>query len=253
MKAIIIGGGIGAGISLWANAIHALEALGLGDAIRTHVLSELHGGLRTWRTVLSAASSDELTERFAVSMAVMHRADLLAVLVGQLSPQQLHLGHECIGFVQGAEGVTARFKDGEVVRGDVLIGADGLRSEVRAQLFGDGPPRYAGCTAWRAIARIATSRIVPCESCGQRFGIVPMGDGRVYWYATKNSAEGGLDLEGEAKRNLSQLSRGWHDPIGPMIEATDESAILRNDIYDREPLSSWSENRVVLLGMRRTR
>ena len=96
MKAIIIGGGIGgltaaialhkvgieahvheralirceigAGISLWANAIHALEALGLGDAMQTHVLSELRGGLRTWcGTVLSAASWDELTERFAVS------------------------------------------------------------------------------------------------------------------------------------------------------------------------------------------
>jgi 2-polyprenyl-6-methoxyphenol hydroxylase-like FAD-dependent oxidoreductase len=180
------------------------------------------------------------------------------LVVGTSAPTICNLvlfSHECIGFVQDAEGVTTRFKNGEVVRGDVLIGADGLRSVVRAQLFGDGPPRYAGYTAWRAIARIATSRIVPCESWGrgQRFGIVPMGDGRVYWYATKNSAEGGLDLEGQAKRNLSQLFRGWHDPIGPMIEATDESAILRNDIYDREPRLRWSENRLTLLGMRRTR
>ena len=108
----------------------------------------------------------------------------------------MHLGHARIGFAQDAEGVTARFKNGEVVRGDVLIGADGLRRVVRAQLLGNGPPRYAGYTAWRAIARIATSRIVPCESWGrgQRFGIVPIDDGRVYWYATKNSAEGGLDF-----------------------------------------------------------
>jgi 2-polyprenyl-6-methoxyphenol hydroxylase-like FAD-dependent oxidoreductase len=66
---------IGAGISLWANAIHVLDELGLADAIRRHVLSELHAGLRTWRgTVLAATTSNELTKRFAVPIAVMHRA-----------------------------------------------------------------------------------------------------------------------------------------------------------------------------------
>ena len=77
---------IGAGISLWANAIHALEALGLGDAMQTHVLSELRGGLRLGvaRSCLQPPR-DELTQRFGVSMAVMRRADLLAVFVGQLS------------------------------------------------------------------------------------------------------------------------------------------------------------------------
>jgi 2-polyprenyl-6-methoxyphenol hydroxylase-like FAD-dependent oxidoreductase len=191
-----------------------------------------------------------LSKRFAVSIAVMHRADLLAVLASHVSPQQQHLDHECIGFVQDAAGVTARFTNGEVVRGDVLIGADGLRSVVRAQLFGDAPARYAGYTAWRAVVRFDHPGIVPCESWGRgrRFGIVPMGDGRVYWYATQNAAEGGRDSVGQAKQNLAQLFRGWHDPVEALIESTGDSAILRNDIYDREPLPRWSENRVTLLG-----
>jgi 2-polyprenyl-6-methoxyphenol hydroxylase-like FAD-dependent oxidoreductase len=156
---------IGAGISLWANAIHALDELGLADAIRSRAPSELYAGLRTWRgTVLSAASSNEWTKRLAVSIAVMHRADLLAVLASELSPEQVHLDHECLGFVQDGAGVTARFKNGEVVRGDVLIGADGLHSVIRGQLFGTSPPRYAGYTAWRAVVRIAHLQIVPCES-----------------------------------------------------------------------------------------
>ena len=279
MKAIVIGGGIGgltgaialhragieahvyerspilrevgAGISLWANAIHVLDELGLANAIRPHVLSELHAGLRTWRgTVLSSAASSELTKGFAVPIAVMHRADLLAVLAGQVSTNHLHLNYECTGFVQDAEGVTARFTNGEVVRGDLLIGADGLHSAIRAQIFGDHPPRYAGYPAWRAIVRTTHPRIVPCESWGpgQRFGIIPLGDGRVYWYATKNLREGDRDAPGQAKRNLMQLFRGWHDPVEALIEATDESAILRNEIYDRDPLPRWSENRVTLLG-----
>lgn len=278
MKAIVIGGGIGgltaaialhkagieahayeraqelreigAGISLWANAIHALDELGLADAIRAHTLSELHAGFRTWRGTVLSAASNELTKRFAVPIAVMHRADLLAVLASQVSPQHLHLDHECTGFVQDAAGVTARFTNGEAAREDVLIGADGLHSAVRAQLFGGHPPRYAGYTAWRAVARIARPRIVPCESWGpgQRFGIIPLGDGRVYWYATKNLPEGKRDAPGHAKQNLMRLFRGWHDPVEAMIDSTDESAILRNDIYDRDPLPCWSENRVTLLG-----
>ncbi|HYL84941.1 MAG TPA: FAD-dependent monooxygenase [Candidatus Angelobacter sp.] len=242
---------VGAGISLWANALHALDELGLANAIRPHVLSELHAGLRTWRgAVLSSAASNELTKRFAVPIAVMHRADLLAVLAGQVSSQQLHFDHECTGFVQDAAGVTARFTNGKVVRGDVLIGADGLRSVVRAQLFGDQPPRYAGYTAWRAIVPTTHTGIASCESWGpgQRFGIIPLGDGRVYWYATKNLPEGQRDEPGQAKQNLLRLFRGWHDPVEALIQATDESAILRNDIYDRDPLPRWSENRVTLLG-----
>jgi 2-polyprenyl-6-methoxyphenol hydroxylase-like FAD-dependent oxidoreductase len=242
---------VGAGISLWANALHALDELGLADAIRPHVLSELHAGLRTWRgAVLSSAASDELTKRFAIPIAVMHRADLLAVLASQVSPQHLHLNYECAGFVQDAEGVTAQFTNGEAARGDVLIGADGLHSVVRAQLFGDQPPRYSGYTAWRAVVPTTNTRIVPSESWGpgQRFGIIPLSDGRVYWYATKNLPEGERDAPGQAKQNLLRLFRGWHDPVEALIQATDESAILRNDIYDRDPLPRWSENRVTLLG-----
>lgn len=119
----------------------------------------------------------------------------------------------------------------------MLIGADGLHSVVRAQLFGDHPARYAGYTAWRAVVQVAHPRIVPCESWGpgQRFGIIPLGDGRVYWYAAKNLPEGERDSPGQAKQNLIRLFRGWHDPVEAVIEATVESAILRNEIYDRDP------------------
>jgi 2-polyprenyl-6-methoxyphenol hydroxylase-like FAD-dependent oxidoreductase len=83
---------------------------------------------------------------------------------------------------------------------------------------------------------------------GQRFGIVPMGDGRVYWYATKDAPEGQRDADGRAKQNLVALFSGWHEPIPALLAATEEAAILRNDIYDRDPLRRWSEGRVTLLG-----
>lgn len=279
MKAILIGGGIGgltaaialysagidahmferapelrevgAGISLWANAIHALEVLGIGDSIRYSVLADAHGAIRTWKgAVLQGAASEKLRKRYGVIVAVLHRADLLTLLTGKINPDHIHLDHECTGFSQDAAGVTAQFKNGKAVRGDLLIGADGLHSVIRARLFRDGPPRYAGYTSWRAVVSFRQQRMVPGESwgLGRRFGVIPMNDGRVYWYATKNAPQGEQDSAGQLKPKLMGLFRGWHDSIEALIEATEESSILRNDIYDREPVSRWTENRVTLLG-----
>jgi 2-polyprenyl-6-methoxyphenol hydroxylase-like FAD-dependent oxidoreductase len=75
-----------------------------------------------------------------------------------------------------------------------------------------------------------------------------MSDGRVYWFATQNAKEGQRDNPVQTKAHLQQLFHGWHDPIESLLETTDESAILRNDIYDRDPIASWSKNRVTLLG-----
>ena len=75
-----------------------------------------------------------------------------------------------------------------------------------------------------------------------------MKDGLVYWFATKNAPEHERDPEGHVKQNLMRLFRGWHNSIEALIDATSESAILRNDIYDRDPLLRWTEGRVTLLG-----
>jgi len=71
---------------------------------------------------------------------------------------------------------------------------------------------------------------------------------RVYWFATRNAPEGERDPEGCAKQSLEELFRGWHEPVEELIEASEESSILRNDIYDRDPLKRWSEGLVTLLG-----
>jgi len=240
---------VGAGISIWANAVNALDALGLGNDVRTR---SVPGGVARIRTsggsTLSAASYDELTRRFGAALILMHRADLLAVLAGETNPQRVHLGFECTKITQDNGGVRAEFANGETAEGDVLIGADGLHSVVRTQLFGDSAPRYSGYTAWRAVAVLSHPNIVGGESwgCGQRFGVVPLSDGRVYWYATHNAPAGGHDPKDGAKEALLKLFQGWHEPIEALIEAS--GTILRNDIYDRDPLPAWSKGRATLLG-----
>jgi 2-polyprenyl-6-methoxyphenol hydroxylase-like FAD-dependent oxidoreductase len=78
--------------------------------------------------------------------------------------------------------------------------------------------------------------------------MLPIGNGRVFWYATHNCPAGGQDRAGERKSRLSRLFEDWREPIEQLIEATDEGAILRNDILDRRPVRHWGSGRVTLLG-----
>jgi 2-polyprenyl-6-methoxyphenol hydroxylase-like FAD-dependent oxidoreductase len=162
-------------------------------------------------------------------------------------------GARLVGFEQVRGGVVAHFADGREARGGVLVGADGLHSVVRDQLLGRKPPRYAGYVAWRGTARfdhaaLASGTFIETWGCGVRFGLVPVGRGFVYWYATKSTARDGSDVRGQLKSALLRLFHGWHAPIEDVIDATDEAAILRNDICDRPPARRWGGGRVTLLG-----
>lgn len=162
----------------------------------------------------------------------------------------IRLDHKCTGFELEGGGVAVRFENGSTARGDVLIGADGIHSTIRAQLRPNEPLRYAGYMAWRCITGFDSAGLGVSETwgCGRRFGIAPMSGGRVYWFATKNSPAGGTDATGRIKQSLLELFGNWHDPIPALIRASDDRAILRNDIEDRDPIAHYGSGPVTLLG-----
>lgn len=240
---------VGAGLSLWANAIRALDYLGLGETIRALALPETSGAIRTASgDLLMYNTNQQLQAKFGELSVMVHRAELHDQLRAALN-QDLHLGLECVAVTEDAQGVRVAFRNGEHAFGDLVIGADGLHSQVRAELHGQQPPRYAGYTAWRGVVAFDHSRLQPGETWGRgaRFGQVPMQGGRVYWFATHNSSPGQQSADGE-KAELLRLFSAWHDPIRALIDATPASAILRNDIYDRPPLRTWGRGRITLLG-----
>jgi 2-polyprenyl-6-methoxyphenol hydroxylase-like FAD-dependent oxidoreductase len=174
---------------------------------------------------------------------------LLDILAESLGKERLHLGHACAQLKQNASGVSVQFANGETAKGGVLVGADGLNSVVRTGLGRKDPVRYSGYTAWRSIVRFDGSAILPAETwgCGRRFGILPTRDGQVYWYAASNAPEGERDSDGGPTDTLLSLFKGWHQPIEALIRESGTN-VLRNDIYDREPVPSWGKGRVTLLG-----
>lgn len=241
---------VGAGISLWPNAIRALERLGLGEAIRERSISYARTAiLRSDGRVITESSFDEMAAALGSAVVVLHRAELLRMLSEPIQ-DVIRLDRRCTGFEDQGDSVVARFADGSEDRADALIGADGLHSVVRAQMHPNEAIRYSGYTAWRSVCKFDTARMIVSESwgAGRRFGVVQMSGGFVYWYATKNAPPGESDRPGRAKQDLLETFRGWHNPIAELISVSEESAILRNDIEDRDPLSEWGGGRVTLAG-----
>ena len=246
---------IGAGISLWANAMKALRKLGLYEAV-LEVGKPLRpkGELRSPNgRVFYEMPSAAMEERFGGITIVVHRADLQRTLYAALGKEAVRSGAEVTGFEQDERGVVAYFAGGREERGELLIGADGLRSTIRAQLLGDGPPLYAGYAAWRGVVE-SGDELFPGGGAfeawgrGERFGLVKLGRRRVYWYATKNAPKGEENAGPGRKERLLARFGGWHELIPSVIEATEESEIHYDGIYYREPVKRWGEGRVTLLG-----
>jgi 2-polyprenyl-6-methoxyphenol hydroxylase-like FAD-dependent oxidoreductase len=243
---------VGAGVGLWANALWALEPIGLaGEVVRLGERVARQGVKRPDGTWLMCYPEEALEKRWGAGFAAVHRADLQRLLASQLDPAAIHLGARCTGFQDTPGAVTVRFADGCEVNADVLIGADGVHSAVRAKLLGPAPLRYRGYTGVRSLTP-AGSVPLPgdgIETWGQgaRFGFAPAPGERIIWYATWNAPAAEEPADGMRAR-LRTLFGGWHDPIPAVIEATPEDAIVRNDIYDRWPARTWTRGRVALIG-----
>ncbi|MBV9920201.1 MAG: FAD-dependent monooxygenase [Pseudonocardia sp.] len=237
-------GEVGAGISIWPQALRVLDGLGIGDKLRGEALLSGLAGVRRpdgkWLAALDP-SGFELP-------SLVHRARLHEAILSSL-PETADVRTGVT--VTGASTLgTLTTESGEPISADLIVAADGINSVVRRVLVPDGPPpRYAGYTAYRGIA---PAGIVDTggETWGrsQRFGYVRMVDGRAYWYATVNVVEG-ISAAATAHADVVRLFGEWHDPIPALLADTPTDAVLVNDLYDLElPLASFAQGRVALLG-----
>jgi 2-polyprenyl-6-methoxyphenol hydroxylase-like FAD-dependent oxidoreductase len=233
----------GAGITLFANAMRALDRLGAREAIAAR------GAPASWSAILTREGREltQVPRDLLDGTVAVHRADLQAELAAAGGP--VRLGVEVTAVEHGDDGVVARGADDSEAPADLLVGADGLSSVAR-RAMADVRPRYSGYTAWRGVSPVPVEpgRLTESWGVGERFGLVDIGRGRTYWFATKNALEGESDEPGGRKAEVVRRFSGWHEPIAAVAEAADETAILRNDVYYVEPLPRWSNGRIVLVG-----
>jgi 2-polyprenyl-6-methoxyphenol hydroxylase-like FAD-dependent oxidoreductase len=245
---------VGAGISLWANALRALDYIGAGNAVRAACMRMTQSELRTRRgfRVAGAFRADALEAylRMSPAVAMIHRADLIAALVSCLPPGIARCGCECVSVEQRDNKAIVRFANQHVDEADVVIGADGIRSAVRTALFGQEEPRYAGYTCWRGVcprpAAVPAGYFGEWWGRGQRFGITTLPGDRVYWFATRNAPSG--ETAPDQPAHVAELFGEWADPVPELIAATPDGKLLHNDIVDRPPMRIWSRGRIGLIG-----
>ena len=252
---------VGAGLQLSANGNRVLYELGLGEALQQLSCETKAKEIRLWNTGdtwklfdLGAVS----VERYGFPYFTVYRPDLLTVLaaaVRALKPEAIHLKSRGTGFEQDASGVTLLLEHSRA-RGDVLIGADGVHSNIRQGLFGADKPEFTGLMAWRGVIPMAKlpahlHRLVGTNWVGPGGHIVhyPLRAGQLMnFVGVRERSDWQIEswsVRGTTEECLRDFT-GWHDDIQTMIRTIDIP--YKWALMHRPPLPQWSMGRVSLLG-----
>ncbi|HEV7265220.1 MAG TPA: 3-hydroxybenzoate 6-monooxygenase [Falsiroseomonas sp.] len=254
-------GEVGAGIQLGPNAFHAFDALGVGDTARAMAIQvdrlRLMDALSA-EEICHIDLGDDFRQCFGNPYAVIHRGDLHGVFLKACRENKLialRTSAEVARYAQDGSGVTALLPDGEAVRGRALIGADGLWSNVRRQVVGDGPPRVSGHTTYRSV--------IPTEHmpenlrwnaatlwAGPKCHIVhyPLQGWKTFNLVVTYHNDAPEPVTGKPVSE-AEVFAGFHH-----VHPTAQSIIRHGRdwklwvLCDRDPVENWVDGRVALLG-----
>jgi salicylate hydroxylase len=253
---------VGAGVQLGANGTRLLIALGLREAMERVVCAAVAKEMRLGSTGQAWQVfdlGDQSVERFGAPYWMVHRGDFHAVLldaVRSVAPEAIRAGQACIGFAQTADTVTLRLANGDNATGEVLIGADGVHSRIRQQMFGEGRAQFTGIMAWRGL--VAMERLPPHQR--RLVGANWMGvGGHVVTYPLRRGEI--LNFVGVVERDDWRVEswteagsrdeclhdlRDWHEDIKTIIRNIDTP--YKWALLGREPLDHYADGRVCVMG-----
>ncbi len=246
---------LGAGLGLGANAVKAYADIGIDKTVvgagkkLKYAFGKDHLG-----QVISQTDIEELTRLFGIQNSfTIHRADLHHILAGLLLPGTIQFGKSAVDFNQQITGVSIVFSDGSAQQADYLIAADGIHSIVRHKLLPNSKPRYAGYTCWRAVIDDLPPGMNMEEMCetwgpGRRFGVVPLTDNRVYWFATLNAKPDDPRMREARIEDIQNIFKNFHFPIPDILARTTNKQLIWGEIIDLKPICQFAFGKVVLIG-----
>jgi len=248
--------GEGAGFVIWPNGSVVLKKLGLLEETANigRRLSEMQR-LTEHGEVLGAIAIHELESMFDLPAYAVGRKDFHGLLLSKAQQldikihQQYALEH--ISTKENGKHVL-HFSNGHVIESDVVLGADGrMRSAVRKYVMGDNTPVYQGYVNWVGVLdaeHFLDLNVLDYWGQGKRFGIVPVGNSKLYWAGCKALPLNNKQFEKEDKQELAELFDDWADPVKFVINATPSHQIRRIEVFDHHPISKWYKNNVCLIG-----
>ena len=249
---------IGAGVALHPNAMKGLRAIGVEDDVRRVAGRSQWQVMRNWKTgrVIGKTSRQQQVASFGIPGATVHRADLLDVLAGALPASRVTLGRRCTQVSPDGDVAAARFADGSEIEADVIVGADGIHSPVRASMFGPDAPRFTGKICYRSVVRAEAVRGErPSAEGAQWFG--PHGTIVLYPLRGQELINVVCHYDDDGYRHESWIAEcgreevlgryaGWHESLLRLFAAAD--TWYKWALYDRDPIPRWTRGRVTILG-----
>jgi salicylate hydroxylase len=257
-------GEIGAGIQLSPNACRVLRALGILDEIiavaarPTEYRFRLFDSGEVLQTIPLGAEYEAL---HGFPYLAVHRADLHRALANrflELGPDRLHVGAKAVDFEETADHVSVRFANGDVREGELLVGADGIKSLVRQKILGKADVQYTGDQAWRAMVpaeripeHLRPAAVDVWVGPGRHTVIYPLRRGELINMVGCVEYEASGEESWSRPRPWEELKAdfaGWHDEVQAVIDAADRDQCYRWALNIREPVRNWGTRRAVLLG-----
>ncbi len=250
---------VGAGIQLSPNGVRVLDRLGIGQQLTEFCTAPDAHRYSVWdtgETVLQTPLMPKVLDAYGCAYYHAHRADLISALTAPLNRSKLRMGTKVADVGQSDGSAWARFEDGTIEHADLLIGADGIHSVVREQMFQPEPPRASGYVSWRGVVeRDAIAQLnIPVSAhvdMGPRLSFV-------YYYVSAGTRLNWLALgkaHDQKRESWSQTATkeevlaafdGWYDRPKCVIEATPRTFVTA--LFDRNPLTDWVDGRIALLG-----
>lgn len=246
---------VGAGIWLSPNALQVLEYLNVVEEVKLkgNSIDRITIG-HSDLSPISDNPQDFIKDKFGYSAIAIHRAALQKLLLDKIPKEKIHLGKSFVSFNNlKKDTVKVAFSDGAEIETDYLIGADGIHSKIRKQLFPDSQLRYSGQTCWRGVAHTELgkefdNRVYELWGNQIRFGISRIAVGQYYWFAVALDKPNQKEDKVVVQEKLLQLFKEFHPVVNQLISATPTNTILRNDINDLKPLKKWYKNNICLIG-----
>ncbi|GGX16845.1 FAD-dependent monooxygenase [Aquimarina muelleri] len=246
---------VGAGIWLAPNALQILEWLGILESIQSNGNSINRITIATHDLKpLSDSCQQFIKDKFGYCTIAIHRAKLQEILLQNIPNEKIKLGKSLRTFEKLTDDtIKITFEDTSQIETNYLIGADGIHSKVRKQLFPTNIIRYSGQTCWRGVADIEIEdrfKHQGIEMWGNqiRFGISRIASKKTYWFAVITSKSNSNSIFLDVKKYLIDMFSPFHPIVGKLILNTDECNIIKGDINDIQPLKYWYKDNICLIG-----
>jgi salicylate hydroxylase len=248
-------GEIGAGVFITPNSVRQLDRVGLGPAVEKWG-ARVGAGSHYFRDDGSPIAPVQVTDSAGWNATFgMHRADLVNFLAAALPAGVVKCGHRATGFVQDETSARVTFENGAVAEADIVIGCDGIHSELRPYVFPPSKAVFSGTVAYRGLVPHADVPHWPTDvwqmwlGRGKHFLVFPVRAGTIINYVGFVPADAEMKESWTAKGDPDALRAefaGWDPRIEGLLSKVE--ATFKWALYDREPLPTWTKGRLTLLG-----